>query len=85
MSTYSLQQDAAEVVANADFREFWPFNVRRTLARAALTEGEIPPYAVRDVTKALRAARNLERRMAKDIEVGEAALTQADRKRLAVR
>lgn len=80
----SLQSQAAEVVGNAEFRDFWPFNVRRTLARAALTEGEIPPYAVRDVEKSLRAARGIERRMTKDIEVGEASLSQADRRRLAV-
>ncbi len=81
----NFQRDAADCIATAEFRAAWPWNVRKTLVRAAQTEGEFPPYAVRDVERALRAARGIERRMAKDIAVGEASLSQADKKRLAVR
>lgn len=79
----NLQQDAANVIAHADFRDFWPLKTRLVLVRAAQTEGEFPPYAVRDVERALRDARGIERRMAKDIAVGEANLSQAQRKALA--
>lgn len=81
--TTNYAKEAADVIASAEFRDFWPRNVRKTLVRAAQTEGEFPPYAVRDTERALRAARNLERKMAKDIEIGEKSLTQAQRKALA--
>lgn len=81
--TTNLQKEAAVVIGTAEFRDAWPIEVRKALVRAAQTEGEFPAYAVRGVERALRDARNIERRMAKDIEVGEAALSQADRRRLA--
>lgn len=81
----SLQREATRIIQDADFREFWPIEVRKTLVRAAQTEGDLPPYAERQVRNALRDARRIESRMSKDIEVGEAALSQADRRRLAVR
>lgn len=79
-----LRGAAIEAIQEADFRSFWPVETRKDLVRAAKTEGEFYPYAVRIVERALRDARNIERRMAKDIEAGEAVLSQADRKRLAV-
>lgn len=79
----TLQTEATNAIANAEFREFWPIEVRKTLVRAANTEGEMPLYAVKMVERALRDARNIERRMARDIEVGEASLSQAQRKVLA--
>jgi len=80
----TLQEQAAQVVGTADFRSFWPLEVRLTLVRAAKTEGEMPAYAVRVVERALRDARGIERRMAKDIEAGEATLSQVDKRRLLV-
>lgn len=80
----NLQHDAIETIRSADFREFWPIEVRKALVRAAKTEGEFPVYAIREVERALRTARSIEHRMSRDIEVGEAALSQADRRRLAV-
>lgn len=81
----SLALDAAAAIRGADFREFWPIEVRKTLVRAAQTEGDFPPYAVRDTRWALREAAGIERKMSRDIEVGEAALSHAERRRLAVR
>lgn len=77
-----LQQDAARAIGDADFRSAWPIEVRKALVRAAKTEGEFPPYAVRETRWALKAAADVERRMRRDIEVGEAALSHADRRRL---
>lgn len=83
----SLTDDAIQVIQTADFREFWPIEVRKDLVRAAQHNAgtPLPPYAVERVTRALRTARGIERRMAKDIAVGEASLSQADKKRLASR
>lgn len=80
----TLQAEAREVIASAEFRTAWPIDVRKALVRAAQTEGDLPAYATREVTWALREARNLERRMAHDIAVGEAGLSQADKRRLAI-
>jgi hypothetical protein len=82
--TTNLQQAAITAIAGADFREFWPIEVRKTLVRAAKHEGEFPPYAEKMTRWALKDAAAIERRMAKDIEVGEAALSHAERRRLAV-
>lgn len=79
-----LQAEATLAIQTADFREFWPINVRKALVRAAKHEGDFPPFAARATEKALRVATAIERRMARDIEAGEAALSQADRRRLAV-
>lgn len=81
----NYQQQATDAIATAEFRSAWPIDVRLTLVRAAQTEGEFPTYAVKGVRWALREARNIERRMAKDITVGEAGLSQADKRRLAIR
>jgi hypothetical protein len=82
-----LRREAAQVIADADFRSAWPIEVRRVLVRAANTEGDflsgVPLYAVKEVAWALRTARDIERRMAKDIAVGEASLSHAQRKALA--
>lgn len=80
----SLQSQAAEVVGTADFREFWPIEIRKALVRAANTDGEFPPYAAREAGWALKAAREIEYRMSRDIDTGEALLSQADKRRLAV-
>ena len=79
----TLQQDAVRLVGQAEFRSFWPIEVRKTLVRAALTEGEIPPYAERRVRNALRDARRIESKMTKDIDVGERTLSQSQRRALA--
>jgi hypothetical protein len=78
--TTTLQQQARLAIANADFRQCWPVDVRQNLVRAAMTEGELPPYAVRTVERALRVAAAIEKRLGRDIEVGEANLTHAQRK-----
>lgn len=84
VSHMTLQQDAKDTITSAEFRSAWPIGVRKALVRAAQTEGEFPIYAEREVRWALREARNIERRMNKDIIVGEAGLSQADKRRLAV-
>ena len=76
----TLQEQARSTVANADFRQCWPIGVRQTLVKAVLTEGELPAYAVPTVERALRVAAAIEKRMARDIEVGESKLTHAQRK-----
>lgn len=77
-----LQADAIACIRGADFREAWPIDVRKALVRAAQTEDEFPAYAVRLTERALRTAHAIERRMARDIEVGEASLSHAERRRL---
>lgn len=79
----TFQALAADAIANADFRQCWPIDVRQTLVRAAQTEGEFPAYAVRSTERALRVAAAVEKRLGRDIEVGEANLTHAQRKALA--
>lgn len=76
----TLQEQARSAIAYADFRDSWPIGVRQTLTRAVLTEGELPAYAVRTVERALRTAAAIEKRLNRDIEVGEASLTHAQRK-----
>lgn len=83
MST-NYQRDAAEAIQDADFREFWPIDVRKALVRAAKHEGTFPPFGEREARWALREAGNIERKMHRDIAAAEAVLSQADRKRLAV-
>jgi hypothetical protein len=78
----NFQALAATAIADADFRQAWPIEVRRTLVRAAQTEGDFPAYAVRSTERALRVAAAIEKRLARDIEVGEANLTHAQRKAL---
>jgi hypothetical protein len=79
----TYQDQARRAIADADFRQCWPVNVRQTLVRAAFTEGELPAYAIRQVENALRIAAAIEKRLGRDIEVGEANLTHAQRKALA--
>lgn len=81
--TTDYQQDARDAIANAEFRDAWGLGVRKALVRAAQTEGEFPAYAIREVVWALREAKGIERRLSKDIVVGEANLSQADKRRLA--
>lgn len=81
--TYNMVQDAIDTIGHADFRDQWPLEVRKDLARAALHEGDWPPYAVARVERALRTAKAIERRLNKDIVVGEAGLSHAERKALA--
>lgn len=78
-NTTDLRIAAAQAIADADFRQAWPIDVRMTLVKAAKTEGEIPQYAERIVRNALRAAERIERKLARDIEVGEANLTHAQK------
>lgn len=80
----NYQQAAVDAYDRADFFAFYPDDVRAIIERAALTEGEMPAYAIREVEWALRTAKAVESRYSRDIEVGEAALSQADRRRLAV-
>lgn len=83
MTTHTtLAQQAAEAIQEADFREFWPIKVRKALVRAAQTEGQFPLYAERETRWALKAASAIEFRMNKDIVVGEASLSHAERRRL---
>jgi hypothetical protein len=49
----TYQDQARRAIADADFRQCWPVNVRQTLVRAAFTEGELPAYAIRQVENAL--------------------------------
>lgn len=79
----SLQGQARSAIADADFRQCWPIDVRQTLVKAARTEGEMPAFAVRSVERALRTAAAIEKRLSRDIEAGEANLTHAQRKALA--
>lgn len=83
-NTSTLATDAAAAIRGAQFRDAWPIEVRKTLVRAAKTEGEFPPYAVRDTRWALREARNVEHKMMRDILQGEAVLSQTDKRRLKV-
>lgn len=78
----SLQDQARLAIADADFRQVWPIDVRKALVKAALTEGELPAFAVGLVTRSLRTAAAIEKRLARDIEAGEANLTHAQRKAL---
>lgn len=82
-SNTSLQEQARSLIANADFRVAWPIDVRQTLVKAVLTEGEMPVFAVRTVERAIRTAQAIEKNLARDIEQGEANLTHAQRKALA--
>jgi len=79
----SLQDQARNTIVEADFRLAWPVDVRKTLVKAAMTPGEMPPFAVGLVTRALRTAERIEKNLARDIEQGEANLTHAQRKALA--
>lgn len=81
----TLQEQATNLIADADFRTAWPIETRKILVRAARTEGEMPAYAVKRVKAALAEARNIERRMERDIAQGQRNLSHADRKRLASR
>jgi len=82
-NTTTLQDQARTTIADADFRQCWPIDVRQALVRAAKTEGTLPAYAERPVTRALRVAAAVEKRLGRDIEIGEANLTHAQRKALA--
>lgn len=83
-NTEALRESARLAIANADFRDQWPLNVRKTLVKAVQHEGDWPTYAPEAVRRALRTARAIETRMARQIDQGTATLSQADRKRLAV-
>lgn len=80
-----LRQSARQAVYKADFRDQWPTSVLKTLVKAGTHEGDWPPYAEEATRRALRTARAIEARMARQIDQGTATLSQADRKRLAVR
>lgn len=84
MTNNNLRQSAIDTIAGADFRHTWPIDVRRTLVDAAKTEGEIPAYAVRQVERALRVAQAIEKRLSRDIEIGEGNLSHADKQRLGI-
>lgn len=79
-NTNTLQDQARAAIAGANFRQVWPIDVRQTLVRAVKTEGDMPPFAIGPVTRALRVAAAIEKRLGRDIEVGEASLTHAQRK-----
>lgn len=78
----SLQDQARLAIASADFRQCWPIDVRKALVKAAQHEGDIPAFAVGLVTRSLREAAAIEKRLTRDIEAGEANLTHAQRKAL---
>lgn len=85
MTTTDVLADlAAWAIQGAEFRSAWPVEVRKALVRAAQTEGPFPPYAERETRWALREAKAVEQRLAKQVEAGEAALSHAERRRLAV-
>lgn len=77
-----LRDDAIKAIETADFDMAWPEEDRYTLEIAAASEDGIPPYAVRRVEKALRVVNAIEKRLNRDIEVGEASLSHADKQRL---
>lgn len=79
INSTTYQDQARRAIADADFRQCWPVDVRQTLVKAALTEGELPAYAIRPVERALRVAAAVEKRLGRDIEVGEANLTHAQK------
>lgn len=76
----TLQSEAVTTIANADFRLAWPIEVRLALVKAARTEGEFPEYAVKETKWALKEARRIETKCARDIEQGEATLSHTQRK-----
>lgn len=78
----TLQQEATNAIANAEFRQAWPIEARRVLVRAAKTEGEFPAFAVKEVRWALKAVKAVEDKCARDIEQGERSLSHAERRRL---
>lgn len=82
MNTATLADEAADTIRNAEFRQCWPIEVRKALVKAAKTTGDFPPFAVRTTERALRTAQAIEKRLARDIEVGERNLTQQQRRKL---
>lgn len=66
-----LNEEAEALVRNAEFRDFWPIEARWALVKAAKTEGDLPPYAVKQVRWALREARQIERRFSADLAYQE--------------
>jgi hypothetical protein len=82
MTTNTLQIQARDAIAFAEFREAWPIEVRRILVKAVRTEGDMPAFAVKEVQWALKEARRIESKFAKDIEAGERTLSHAERRRL---
>lgn len=81
MSNY-LALEARETIAHAEFRSAWPIDARRILVKAARTEGDsVPAFAEREVRWALKTAKSIERRMSKDVEVGESLLPRNRRVR----
>lgn len=78
----SLIDQAKKAIVTADFRDSWPLDARRILVKAAKTTGDdVPPFARREVTWALKTTRAIEKRLLKDIEKGEASLPVNRRKR----
>lgn len=71
----NLQQRAADTIVEGEFRQCWPTDVRKALVKAAKTEGDFPPFAVKVTERAIRDAQAIERRLSRDIEVGERSLT----------
>ena len=62
---------AAQAIRTANFRPAWPIEVRKILVRAANTEGDLPPFAVKQVRWALAQARTIEKKMESDIRAAE--------------
>lgn len=82
MTSNTLQSDAINMIATAEFRAAWPIEVRRVLVKAAKTEGEFPTYAEKEVRWALKSARDVENKCSRDIEAGERTLSHAEKRRV---
>ncbi len=79
-----LQAEAVKAIQSADFRDFWPLDVRKAVVRAAQHDGDFPPFGEKEARWALKEARSIEQRFSRDVAVGEATLSQAQRRNLAV-
>ena len=80
--TETLQSEARSVVHDAEFIPAWPAEVKAVFVKALQTKGELPAYAEKEVRWAMKEAQRIERKCAKDIEVGEASLSHAERRRV---
>ncbi len=78
----ALQSAVRALIQDAEFIKAWSGEVKFVLAKALRTEGELPPFADKEVRWAMGEARAIERKCVRDIEAGEKTLSQADKRRL---
>lgn len=78
----TLQEQARNVVREADFVPAWPAEVKAVLVKALCTTGDLPLYAEKEVRWAIKEAQRIERKCEKDIAVGEASLSHSQRRTL---